>query len=166
MKEAGKMMSKMVKDSTFSQTEPGMKGSLLKVNLKDKESSPTFLLKMTILLSIMDNGLKGSRMEEDMLFIKTMTSMMENLWWDREMDMVHIGSIKFSGMLGSGKTIASMEKVNFLEMTNFSLKDSSNQGWNMEMGFIFTKTVTDLRENTIGTKKEGRVSTLSTKEEN
>ena len=42
--------------------------------------------------------------------------------------MVHIGSIKFSGMLGSGKTIASMEKVNFLEMTNFSLKDSSNQG--------------------------------------
>ena len=79
IKEVGKMMSKMVKDSTFSQTELGMKGSLSKVNLKDKESSLTFLLRTTILLSIMVNGLKDSLMEEDMLFIKTMTSMMENL---------------------------------------------------------------------------------------
>jgi hypothetical protein len=80
---------------------------------------------------------------------------------DKVMDRMSL--TKSIDMKANGKITISLEKENFLEMVNFSLKVNSNMGLSMALESINMKMGTTLREIISKTKKEEKESTIFTK---
>jgi hypothetical protein len=80
---------------------------------------------------------------------------------DKVMDRMSL--TKSIDMKANGKITISLEKENFLEMVNFSLKVNSNMGLSMALESINMKMVTTLKEIISKTKKEEKESTIFTK---
>lgn len=98
--------------------------SFLRDNLMEKESIPTSHMNKMISSNIRAAGKILSRM--DMVEPHTIMEMYmkEISLKDRDVEMVFIGSTKFTNMLVSGKRTVFGERESFIEIKKFSLKAS------------------------------------------